>query len=177
MLAVGIDFPVGSDVVRASHMGAVGEEHQKGKRPLFVYPGNYREKVSRLKEKFKSAFGYELMDLDEGWRPEEIERLHNAFSRLPENFYWIEGLKGFYRAAQLQIKNSGRAGRTGPHDLGNPCRHVSPIYYGLPAGAPKLPGRAERMNRFVSSFTMFYFMKARRISTISCTTKWGTCLI
>ena len=108
LLVVGINFPVGSDVVRASHMGTPGEDPQHKDRPLYVYPGNYREEVSRLKEKFTSAFGYELMDLDEGWRPEEIERLHNAFSQLSENFYRIEGLKGFYRAAQLQVKNNGQ---------------------------------------------------------------------
>jgi hypothetical protein len=107
-LVFGIISPEGRDGVRASHLGEVGEEHPKDKRPLYVYPGNYREEVSRLKKKFKSAFGYELMDLDEGWRPEEIERLHNAFSRLPENFYNIKGLKGFYRAAQLKINNNGQ---------------------------------------------------------------------
>ncbi|MDH5459374.1 MAG: hypothetical protein OEY26_11745, partial [Nitrospinota bacterium] len=94
---VGIIAPLGGYEVQASHLGTVGEDHQKGKRPLYVYPGNYREEVNRLKEKFKSSFGYELMDLDEGWRPEEVERLHSAFSRLPENFYHIKGFKGFYR--------------------------------------------------------------------------------
>ena len=104
---VGIIAPLGGYEVKASHLGTVGEDHQKGKRPLYVYPGNYREEVNRLKEKFKSAFGYELMDLDEGWRPEEVERLHNAFSRLPENFYHIKGFKGFYRGTQLRIKSNG----------------------------------------------------------------------
>jgi hypothetical protein len=103
----GIVSLMGSDEVQASHLGTVEEDHQKGKRPLYVYPGNYREEVNRLKEKFKSAFGYELMDLNEGWRPEEVERLLHAFSRLPENFYRIEGLKGFYRGAQLSVKNDG----------------------------------------------------------------------
>jgi hypothetical protein len=107
LLLGGIVFPMGSGVAQASHLGAVGGDHQKEKRPLYVYPGNYREEISRLKEKFKSAFGYELMDLDDGWRPEEVERLHNAFSRLPENFYRIKGLKGFYRGAQLRVENSG----------------------------------------------------------------------
>jgi hypothetical protein len=106
LLLAGIVFPVGSDKVWASHSEAVDHDPQKGKRPLYVYPGNYREEINRLKEKFKSNFGYELMDLDEGWRPEEIERLHNAFSRLPENFYHIKGLKGFYRGAQLRVKNN-----------------------------------------------------------------------
>ena len=109
LLVVAIIFPLGRDGVWASHMGAVGEETQKEKRPLYAYPGNYREEVNRLKKKFKLAFGYDLMDLNESWRPEEIVRVHDAFSRLPENFFRIEGLKGFYRAAQLQTKNSGSA--------------------------------------------------------------------
>jgi hypothetical protein len=121
VLVGGIISPVGRDVVRASHMGIVGEEHHKKDRPLYVYPGNYREEIDRLKEKFKSAFGYELMDLNEGWRPEEIERLHNAFARLPENFYRIEGLKGFYRAAQLQTKNNGPGAQNVPDASGIPA--------------------------------------------------------
>jgi hypothetical protein len=117
----GVVSPVGRDGVRASHLGTVGEEHQKGKRPLYVYPGNYREEVSRLKEKFKSAFGYELMDLDEGWRPEEVERLHKAFSRLPENFYRIEGLKGFYRGAQLRVEGNSKGAQDIPNATGIPA--------------------------------------------------------
>jgi len=121
VLVGGIISSAGRDVVRASHMGAVGEEHHKKDRPLYVYPGNYREETDRLKEKFKSAFGYELMDLNEGWRPEEIERLHNAFARLPINFYRIEGLKGFYRAAQLQTKSSGPGAQNVPDASGIPA--------------------------------------------------------
>jgi hypothetical protein len=121
VLVGGIISHVGRDVVRASHMGAVGEEHNKKDRPLYVYPGNYREETDRLKEKFKSAFGYELMDLNEGWRPEEIERLYNAFARLPENFYRIEGLKGFYRAAQLQTNSSGVGAQNVPDASGIPA--------------------------------------------------------
>ncbi len=115
VLLGGIVSPVGSSEVQASHLGAVGEDHQKGKRPLYVYPGNYREEVNRLKEKFKQYFGYELMELDQVWRPEEIEHLHNAFSRLPENFYSIKGLKGFYRGAQLRVKDNG-SGASGTSD-------------------------------------------------------------
>ena len=121
LLLGGIVSPVGRDEVRASHLGAVGEEHQKGKRPLYVYPGNYRDEVNRLKEKFKQAFGYELMELDQGWRPEEVERLHNAFSRLPENFYRIKGLKGFYRGAQLRIKSNGPVASEAPDNSGIPA--------------------------------------------------------
>ena len=121
LLLGGIASPMGSGEALASHLGTVGEDHQKGKRPLYVYPGNYREEVSRLKNKFKSAFGYELMDLDEGWRPEEVERLHNAFSRLPENFYRIKGLKGFYRGAQLRVKNNGSGASEAPDNSGIPA--------------------------------------------------------
>ncbi|MDH3256254.1 MAG: hypothetical protein OEM27_01440 [Nitrospinota bacterium] len=121
LMVVGVISSAGSDGLRAGHMGAVGEEHQKKDRPLYVYPGNYREEVDRLKETFKSAYGYELLHLDEGWRPEEIERLHNAFSRLPENFYRIEGLKGFYRAGQLQVKNNGLASQDVPDASGIPA--------------------------------------------------------
>ena len=121
LVAVGSTFFVGSGMVRASHMGAVGEESQKGKRPLYSYQGNYREEINRLKEKFKSAFGYDLMDLDEGWRPEEIKRFHDAFSRLPANFYRIKGLKGFYRASQLQIKNKSSFSSDAPDNSGIPA--------------------------------------------------------
>ncbi len=109
LLVAGIIFPLGKDGVRASHMGTPGEDPHRKDRPLYVYPDNYREEVNRLKDRFQQAYGYALMDLDEGWRPEEIEKLHAAFARLPENFYHLAGLKGFYRAARLQVKNQGPA--------------------------------------------------------------------
>ena len=121
LLVAAIIIPLEAEKARASHMGAVGEDAQKGKRPLYAYPGNYREEVNRLKKKFKLAFGYELMDLNEGWRPEEIERVHKAFTQLPKNFYSIKGLKGFYRAAQLQTKNSGLANSESSGDSGVPA--------------------------------------------------------
>lgn len=121
VLLAGIISPAGKDVARAGHMGAVGEEHSKEKRPLYAYPGNYQEEVSRLKGKFKSAFGYDLMDLDSGWRPDEIVRLHKAFSQLPESFYRIEGLKGFYRASQLQLKSNGATLSENPNSSGVPA--------------------------------------------------------
>lgn len=107
LLMAGIISPLGKDGVQASHMGIPGEDHHGGKRPLYVYPGNYREEVNRLKDRFQQAYGYALMDMDEQWRPEEIEKLHAAFTRLPESFFRIAGLKGFYRAARLQVKNQG----------------------------------------------------------------------
>ena len=121
LLVSGIISPVGDDGVRASHMGTPGEHPGNKDRPLYVYPGNYRDEVNRLKEKFKQAFGYDLMELGEGWRPEEIDKLHNAFARLPENFYRIKGLKGFYRAARLRIKNQGPEAPEIPADSGIPA--------------------------------------------------------
>lgn len=119
LLMLGIISPVGDDGVRAGHMGT---EHPGNKdRPLYVYPGNYRDEVNRLKEKFKQAFGYELMELDEEWRPEEIEKLHNAFARLPGSFHRIKGLKGFYRAARLRIKHQGPGAPEIPADSGIPA--------------------------------------------------------
>ena len=121
ILLLGGIVSVGTSEVQASHLGEVGEEHQKRKRPLYVYPGNYRDEVNRLKEKFKLAFGYGLMDLDQGWRPEDIVRLHNAFSSLPENFYRIEGFKGLYRASQLQVQSSGPVASEMPDNSGIPA--------------------------------------------------------
>ncbi len=121
LLVAGVIFPVGVDEVRASHMGTPGEHPGNKDRPLYVYPGNYRDEVNRLKDTFKQSFGYELMELGEGWRPEEIEKLHTAFARLPKNFYRIKGLKGFYRAAQLKIKNKGPAAPEIPADSGIPA--------------------------------------------------------
>lgn len=85
----------------ASHLGTEEEEPSR-KRPLFEYKGDYRGEINELKEKFQSAFGYVLMDLDRGWTADEIRKLHEAFALLPENFHRIPGLKGFYRANELQ---------------------------------------------------------------------------
>ena len=121
------------DGVRASHMGTPGEDPHRKDRPPYVYPGNYREEVNRLKDRFQLAYGYALMDLDEEWRPEEIEKLHAAFARLPENFYRIVGLKGFYRAGRLQVKNQGPAAPEIPDAAGIPAATLrqGPIPAGL----------------------------------------------
>jgi len=73
----------------------------KDKRPFYEFPGNYGDQVNHLKAKFKESFGYELMDLEAGWAPEEIEKTHRAFSQLPESFYRLPGLKGFYRLNKI----------------------------------------------------------------------------
>lgn len=69
----------------------------KKKRPYYEYPGNYREQINKLKEKFKEKFGYELIDLEKGWTPQEIGIMQAAFSQLPDSFYRLARLKGLYR--------------------------------------------------------------------------------
>ena len=146
LLVAGILSPLEKDGVQASHMGTPGEDPHRKDRPLYVYPGNYREEVNRLKDRFQQAYGYALMDLDEEWRPEEIEKLHAAFARLPENFYRIVGLKGFYRAGRLQVKNQGPAAPEIPDAGGIPAatfprftsvyRHVHQSYQVMLADEP-----------------------------------------
>ncbi|MDH5762108.1 MAG: hypothetical protein OEZ51_03915 [Nitrospinota bacterium] len=116
-----VEFFLPLQWVHASHMGAPGEDGHRKDRPLFVYPGNYRDEVNRLKDKFRQSFGYDLKDLDEGWRPEEIEKLHDAFSRLPENFYHIKGVQGFYRTGTLQVKNDPSGELNAPDPSGIPA--------------------------------------------------------
>jgi len=120
-LVLGSVFFCKANGASASHMGTPGEESHKHERPLYAYPGNYRDEVNRLKEKFKQAFGYELMGLDEEWRPEEIERLHSAFARLPDNFYRIAELKGFYRVSRLVIAGAEPGAPEAPTASGIPA--------------------------------------------------------
>ncbi|MFQ5671882.1 MAG: hypothetical protein ACE5G9_02220 [Nitrospinales bacterium] len=72
------------------------------KRPFFEYKGDYRENIQNQISAFKEAYGYDLLDLDVGWRPEQIRLMDEAFSQLPPGFYRLRGLKGFYRADYLQ---------------------------------------------------------------------------
>ncbi len=87
----------------STHLGKTEGTKQKGKRPFYAFPGNYGEQVNQLKDMFKNSFGYELLDLDESWRPQEIKNFHKAFEKLPSNFYRIPGLKGFYRASKIRV--------------------------------------------------------------------------
>jgi len=121
LVTVGISFlgTVGSG--RASHMGAHEGPGKKKDRPLYIYEGNYRDEINSLKDQFKQAYGYELMDLDTGWRPEEIRKLHQTFAQLPENFYRIGKLKGFYRASELTLPNSGSGAEELPDPSGIPA--------------------------------------------------------
>lgn len=71
-------------------------------RPFYEYPGNYRDQVNTLKEKFQTAFGYELVDMDELWKPREIEMMHEAFFQLPESFYGLKGFNALYRLSRFR---------------------------------------------------------------------------
>ena len=53
---------------------------QEADRPFYEYPGDYRQQVNQLKADFKSRFGYELLDMELSWKPEEIKELTHAFS-------------------------------------------------------------------------------------------------
>ena len=55
-------------------------------RPYFEYQGNYRDQINELKAKFKNQFGYDLVDLDKSWTPQEIAIMQSTFSQLPESF-------------------------------------------------------------------------------------------
>lgn len=87
--------------------GAQGLWAEEAKRPYYEYPGNYRQEINQLKEDFKARFGYELLDLEMGWKPDEIKELTLAFSRMPETFLRIPGIKGFYHFSKLRAAPEG----------------------------------------------------------------------
>ncbi len=98
-----------SNLVVSANAGPV----DKGKkRPYFEYKGNYGDEIDGLKEQFKQAYGYELFDLDRRWSPDEIKKIHAAFSSLPPGFLNLKGLKGFYRVNHLQLER-GTIGEEG----------------------------------------------------------------
>ena len=68
-------------------------------------PADYRTQINLLKEKFKKDYGYELLDLDEGWKSEDIVKFDKVFSGLPKTFYHLPGL-GFYRTDQLRSEST-----------------------------------------------------------------------
>ena len=80
---------------------------QEPKRPFYEYPGNYREEINQLKAEFVNRFGYELLDLEHEWRPWEIKKLVIAFSKLPETFLKIKGVKGFYLLSKFRAGPEG----------------------------------------------------------------------
>ena len=80
---------------------------QEAKRPYYEHPGDYRQQIDDLKSAFKKSFGYELLDMEKGWKAEEIKELTLAFSRLPETFLNIPDVKGFYHFSKLRAAPEG----------------------------------------------------------------------
>ena len=62
------------------------QDSDNSKRPFYQYKGDYGEEVVAKKFKFKSAFGYNLIDMGRNWSPIEIDVLHAAFEQLPAGF-------------------------------------------------------------------------------------------
>jgi hypothetical protein len=80
---------------------------EENKRPSYEHPGDYREKIDQAKADFKARFGYELLDMELGWKPDEIKELTLAFARLPETFLHIPEVKGFYHFSKLRAAPEG----------------------------------------------------------------------
>jgi hypothetical protein len=75
---------------------------EEPKRPVYEHPGNYRDDINSLKADFNARFGYDLIDLEYDWRVWEINKLATAFSKLPNTFLNISGVKGFYHLSQFR---------------------------------------------------------------------------
>ncbi len=84
-----------------------GSGEDAPQRKFYEYPGDYGEEVQQLMDKFKDAFGYELIEFGEAWRTDQIEKLHAVFSELPPTFYKMPGFKGLYRLSRI-MADSGQ---------------------------------------------------------------------
>ena len=84
------------------------------KRPFYEYQGNYGEEVLTKKSKFKSAFGYNLIDMGRNWSPIEIGVVHAAFEQLPPGFYKIPSLKNLYRLENIVLTAKNASGNNIP---------------------------------------------------------------
>ncbi len=80
---------------------------EKISRPFYEHPGDYRKNIDQLKADFKVSFGYELLDMELGWKPDEIKELTLAFTRLPDSFFHIPEVKGFYHFSKLRAAPEG----------------------------------------------------------------------
>jgi hypothetical protein len=76
-------------------------------RKYYEYPGDYGKEVQLLMDKFKSAYGYELIEFGEAWRTDQIEKLHAVFTELPPRFYNMTGFKALYRLSRI-MADSGQ---------------------------------------------------------------------
>ncbi len=79
-------------------------------RPFYEYKGNYGEEIASKKSKFKSKFGYNLIDMGRNWSPIEIDVVYDAFDQLPPEFHKLPGLKSLYRLENIVLngENSPR---------------------------------------------------------------------
>ncbi len=81
-------------------------------RKFYQYKGDYRGEIEKLRQKFKDAFGYDLVDTTQGWRPDEIKNMHRVFSKLPVSFHHLPGLEKLARLAAFPSKHQqGSGGR------------------------------------------------------------------
>ncbi len=88
--------------------GAAGDETPIPKvRKFYAAPADYPEQLKRARENFAKKYGYQLADLDRGWKKEEIEKLDRAFSKLPPGFLFLSGLDNLYRVSEIMGRDLG----------------------------------------------------------------------
>ncbi len=85
-----------------------GEEVATPKvRKYYEAPADYPERLQQARENFARKYGYQLADLDKGWKLDEMEKLDRAFSKLPSEFFFLSGFKNFYRVSEIKGRNLG----------------------------------------------------------------------
>ena len=87
-----------------SYGNLYAQDSDTSNRPFYEYKGNYGDEVVAKKSKFKSAFGYNLIDMGRNWSPIEIDIIHTAFEQLPPGFHKIPNLKNLYRLDNIVLK-------------------------------------------------------------------------
>ena len=81
------------------------QDNDRSKRPFYEYKGNYGEEVASKKSKFKSKFGYNLIDMGRNWSPVELDVVYEAFDQLPQGFHRIPGLNSLYRLDNIVLNS------------------------------------------------------------------------
>jgi hypothetical protein len=88
----------------------LAEEETPRVRKYYEYSGNYRDQTNALKETFQKKFGYELIDGDQEWTPNEINEMETALNGLPADFFNLKGFEGFLRMAQINLGLEAKGG-------------------------------------------------------------------
>ena len=83
-------------------------------RPFYEYKGNYGKEVESKKTRFKSTFGYNLVNMGRNWSPIEIDIVHAAFNQLPPSFHKIPSLKSIYRLDKIILNAENSSGEDIP---------------------------------------------------------------